>query len=425
MELITLNTSFVKKDTELFNSLLEKGAEYNALLHSPDNPYKGFTGWLDLPEKTTEQDLEELLAFVKDFRQKYPLLVVAGIGGSYLGAKAVISALGKEFEQQNVIFTGYNLNEKQLYNLLNYLQDKNFGVCVISKSGTTTETAVAFRVLWELMYKRFGKEASDRIIAITSKDRGALVKMSGKYGYKTFVIPDDVGGRYSVLTPVGLVPIAFADLDIKALLNGAKVMFETLKNETLNANIAVRYAAVRNMLYKQGYKIEILANYHSELHYFAEWWKQLFGESEGKDNKGIFPAAVDFTTDLHSLGQYIQQGERILFETVLNVKEEPKLVKVSQDKDNLDGLNYLAGKYISEINQKALEGTLQAHVDGGVPNILLEIPQINEFYLGQLIYFFEKSCAISGMLLGVNPFDQPGVEFYKKNMFKLLGKPGY
>jgi glucose-6-phosphate isomerase len=426
MEIIKLNLEHLSKfvgDNEI-EKLEYKAIEYNKELENPQGKYKDYTGWVDLPFKS-DKIIKEIKQVAKDFSQKSDLLVVIGIGGSYLGAKAVISALSNTFMQPKVLFAGINLSEEYLVELEEYLRDKNFSICVISKSGTTTEPAVSFRVLKKLLTDKVGeKEAKNRIVAITDKEKGALVKMASKTGFRTFEIPKNIGGRFSVLTPVGLFPIAFAGFDISELINGAKIMAENLshKDNMSGTNIAIEYAVVRNVLLQKGFSIEILANYNPKLHYFAEWWKQLFGESEGKENKGIFPASVDFTTDLHSLGQYIQQGQRILIETVLRVKEQAQKIIINKDIDNLDNLNYLEGKSLEYINQKAFEGTLEAHLAGGVPNIVIEMPQIRENYLGQLIYFFEKSCGISAMLLGVHPFIQPGVEAYKSNMFRLLGK---
>jgi glucose-6-phosphate isomerase len=359
---------------------------------------------------------------------------VIGIGGSYLGSKAVIDALSDSFSQikgsfevPNIVFAGQNISEDYLYELRDLLEYKEWACVVISKSGTTTEPAVAFRLLKQDLEERYGvEEARKRIIAITDAEKGALHTLAKAEGYKMYVIPDDIGGRYSVLTPVGLLPIAMAGLNIRELVQGAKDMEKLCNAEvSFENNPAARYAAVRNLLYKKGKKVEILVNYNPKLHYFAEWWKQLYGESEGKDEKGIFPASVDFSSDLHSMGQYIQQGERILFETVLSISNVNYEVRVPEDKDNLDKLNFLAGKRVDEVNKMAELGTMIAHVDGGVPNMRIKVPQLNEYYLGQLIYFFEKACGISGYALGVNPFDQPGVEAYKKNMFALLEKPGY
>ena len=362
------------------------------------------------------------------------MVVIAGIGGSYLGAKAVIDALNNSFDwlstdRKNpvIVYAGHNISEDYLAELLDFLKGRSFGIVNISKSGTTTETALAFRLLKTLLESQAGKEvAKQRIVAITDASRGALRQLADLEGYKTYVIPDNVGGRYSVLTPVGLLPIAVAGHDIKQLVEGARLMEEQCAPcTTFEANPAAVYAAVRNELYRQGKKIEILVNYHPKLHFVSEWWKQLYGESEGKENKGIFPAAVDLTTDLHSMGQWIQEGERTIFETVISLTDPNREMVIPSDKDNLDGLNYLAGKRVDQVNKMAELGTLLAHVDGGVPNLKVSLPALNERYLGQLLYFFEKACGISGYLLGVNPFDQPGVEAYKKNMFALLEKPGY
>ncbi len=395
-----------------------------------------FLGWLHLPTETTDDFLNDVEACAETLRSKCDTVVVAGIGGSYLGARAVIEALGNSLQwlvndaskAPNVIFAGNSISEDYLAELTDYLKDKKFGVINISKSGTTTETALTFRLLKKQCEAQRGKdEAKDVIVAITDAVKGAARKTAENEGYKTFVIPDNVGGRFSVLTPVGLLPIAIAGFDIKALVKGAQDMEKaTGVDVTFDQNIAAQYAAVRQALYTQkGKKIEILADFQPKLHFIAEWWKQLYGESEGKDYKGIFPASCDFTTDLHSMGQWIQEGERSIFETVLSVEESNRKVFFPHDDENLDGLNFLEGKRVDEVNKMAELGTCLAHVDGGVPNIRVSVPQLNEYYLGQLIYFFEKACGISGLLEGVNPFNQPGVEAYKKNMFALLGKPGY
>ena len=426
METIKLNLThlqyFVSQDE--INTLKIKAKDAKENLFNPAGTYQGYTGWVNLPEKTSTNFIDEIINSVAKLRTKSEYLVVIGIGGSYLGARAVISALSNAFAEQKVVFAGINLNETYLLELLDFLQNKDFGICVISKSGTTTEPAVTFRFLKDLLIKKYGeKQAFERIIAVTDREKGALVQMANQKGFKTFEIPSDIGGRFSVLTPVGLLPIAFAGFDIHKLLQGALYMQKQLQNADFEQNIAMQYAVVRNLLLKKGFNIEILANYNPKLHYLAEWWKQLYGESEGKEQKGIFPASVDFTTDLHSLGQYIQDGQRLLFETVINVAEMPNELIISKDDDNLDNLNYLNGKSLEYINQKAFEGTLEAHLSGGVPNIIIDIPKIDEFFIGQLIYFFEIACGISGILLGVHPFNQPGVEAYKSNMFRLLGKP--
>ena len=374
-------------------------------------------------------------AVANTLREKCEVVVVAGIGGSYLGARAVIEALGNSFawlvgDKKNpvILFAGNNIGEDYLAELTAYLKGKKFGVINISKSGTTTETALTFRLLKKQCEEQMGKEAAkDVIVAITDAHKGAARAAADKEGYKTFVIPDNVGGRFSVLTPVGLLPIAVAGFDIKALVSGAQNMEKATASDVAYAdNISAQYAAVRQALYTQaGKKIEIIANYQPKLHFIAEWWKQLYGESEGKDHKGIFPAACDFTTDLHSMGQWIQDGERTIFETVISIEEPNNKVLFPHDDENLDGLNFLEGKRVDEVNKMAELGTKLAHVDGGVPNIRISMPKLNEYYIGQLIYFFEKACGISGLLEEVNPFNQPGVEAYKKNMFALLNKPGY
>ncbi len=398
-------------------------------------PGNDFLGWLHLPSSITPQFLDEVQAVANTLREKCEVIVVAGIGGSYLGARAIIEALGNSFAwlvgdktNPTIVFAGNNIGEDYLFELSEYLKDKRFGVINISKSGTTTETALAFRLLKKQCEEQRGKtEAKDVIVAITDAKRGAARAAADKEGYKTFVIPDNVGGRFSVLTPVGLLPIACAGFDIKALVNGAADMEKaTAPSVPFAENIAAQYAAVRNALYtEKGKKIEIMVNYQPKLHFIAEWWKQLYGESEGKEHKGIFPASCDFTTDLHSMGQWIQEGERSIFETVISVEQPAKKLLFPNDDENLDGLNFLAGKRVDEVNKMAELGTLLAHVDGGVPNIRISVPELNEYYIGQLIYFFEIGCGISGNVLGVNPFNQPGVEAYKKNMFALLDKPGY
>ena len=392
-----------------------------------------FLGWVNLPEELTDDLLTDIEATATRLRDLCDIVVAVGIGGSYLGAKAVIEALSDSFaalrtdekRKTRVVFAGQNIGEDYLNELQDLLKDKKFGIIVISKSGTTTEPAIAFRLLKEQLESQIGKaEASKRIVAITDARRGALRQLATEEGYKTFVIADNVGGRFSVLTPVGLLPIAVAGYDIRALVEGARVM-EHATEEANDLNPSVVYAATRNALYRAGKKIEILVNYNPKLHFFGEWWKQLYGESEGKDGKGIFPASVDFSTDLHSMGQWIQDGERTIFETVISVENAEKTTVIPTDAANLDGLNYLAGKRVDEVNKMAELGTRIAHVDGGVPNIRITIPALNARSLGELIYFFEKACGISGYMLGVNPFNQPGVEAYKRNMFALLEKPGY
>lgn len=394
-----------------------------------------FLGWLHLPSSITPEFLDEIQAVANTLREKCEVVVVAGIGGSYLGARAVIEGLGNSFawlvndkKNPTILFAGNNIGEDYLYELTSYLKDKKFGVINISKSGTTTETALAFRLLKKQCEDQRGKaEAKDVIVAVTDAKKGAARTCADKEGYKSFIIPDNVGGRFSVLTPVGLLPIAVAGFDVKQLVAGAAEMEKACgKDVAFEENPAAIYAATRQALYTQAdKKIEIVCNFQPKLHYFAEWWKQLYGESEGKDQKGIFPAACDFTTDLHSMGQWIQQGERSIFETVISVETPNEKLLFPHDDENLDGLNFLEGKRVDEVNKMAELGTRLAHVDGGVPNILVNVPELNAYYLGQLIYFFEKACGISGLLEEVNPFNQPGVEAYKKNMFALLNKPGY
>lgn len=394
-----------------------------------------FLGWLHLPSSITPEFLDEIQAVANTLREKCEVVVVAGIGGSYLGARAVIEGLGNSFawlvndkKNPTILFAGNNIGEDYLFELTSFLKDKKFGVINISKSGTTTETALAFRLLKKQCEDQRGKEeAKDVIVAVTDAKKGAARTCADKEGYKSFIIPDNVGGRFSVLTPVGLLPIAVAGFDVKQLVAGAADMEKACgKDVAFEENPAAIYAATRQALYTQaGKKIEIVCNFQPKLHYFAEWWKQLYGESEGKDQKGIFPAACDFTTDLHSMGQWIQEGERSIFETVISVETPNEKLLFPHDDENLDGLNFLEGKRVDEVNKMAELGTRLAHVDGGVPNILVNVPELNAYYLGQLIYFFEKACGISGLLEEVNPFNQPGVEAYKKNMFALLNKPGY
>ncbi len=401
-------------------------------------PGNDFLGWLHLPSSITPQFLDEVQACADTLREQCEVVVVAGIGGSYLGARAVIEALGNSFawlvqsqgagsKNPIILFAGNNIGEDYLSEMTEYLKGKKFGVINISKSGTTTETALTFRLLKKQCEAQMGKEMARKVIvAVTDAKRGAARTCADKEGYKSFIIPDNVGGRFSVLTPVGLLPIACAGFDVKALVEGAQQMEKACaQNVPFDENPAAQYAAVRNALYQNGKKIEIMVNYQPKLHFMSEWWKQLYGESEGKDKKGIFPASVDFTTDLHSMGQWIQDGERTIFETVISVEEPEKELLFPEDEENLDGLNFLAGKRVDEVNKMAELGTRLAHVDGGVPNIRISMPRLNERYLGQLIYFFEIGCGISGNVLGVNPFNQPGVEAYKKNMFALLDKPGY
>lgn len=391
-----------------------------------------FLGWVDLPDGIEESMLVKIEKVAGILRQKSDVFVVVGIGGSYLGARAVIEALSHNFAHLTgnvpvILYAGQNISEDYLVDLLEVLDTKEYSMAVISKSGTTTEPAVAFRILKAHIENKYGvEEARKRIVAITDKEKGALKQLADEEAYETFVVPDNVGGRFSVLTPVGLLPIAVAGFDIRKLLEGARVMKDHLSTTTtIGENPVSAYAAVRNALYSNGMTTEIMVNYEPKLFYFTEWWKQLYGESEGKENKGIFPAGVSFTSDLHSMGQYIQEGLRNIFETVLSVEKPDKKMQVPTDKKNLDGLNYIAGKPIHQVNHMAETGTTLAHIDGGVPNLRISIPKIDEHNLGELIYFYEMACAVSGYILEVNPFDQPGVEAYKKNMFALLGKPGF
>ncbi|MCD4725429.1 MAG: glucose-6-phosphate isomerase [Bacteroidales bacterium] len=393
-----------------------------------------FLGWVDLPELSGDDLLSSIEDSAYTLAACSEIIVVTGIGGSYLGARAVIDALNHQFasllsgrKSPLILYAGHNIGEDYLTELLDILDQRDYSIIVISKSGTTTEPAIAFRILKNHLEGKYGKEeAVSRIIAITDKEKGALKELADKEGYPTFVVPDDVGGRYSVLTSVGLLPIAAAGYNIRELLKGAGDMKKLIMGSgAMDSNPAALYVAARNALYRQGKTIEIMVSYQPKLYYLTEWWKQLFGESEGKENKGIFPAGVGFTTDLHSMGQYIQEGLRNIFETVLSVEKTEHSLLIPENKDNADSLNYLAGRHIDQVNKMAELGTSIAHVDGGVPNIRISIPEVNEYYLGQLIYFFEMSCALSGYILDVNPFDQPGVEAYKKNMFALLGKPGF
>ena len=437
MKNITLDVSkavrFLKEGTVKEYESKVKAAQ--ASLENGTCPGNDFLGWLHLPSSITPEFLNEVQECANVMRDNCEAIVVAGIGGSYLGARAVIESLSNSFawlvndkKNPTILFAGNNIGEDYLYELTTYLKDKKFGVINISKSGTTTETALTFRLLKKQCEEQRGKEEAKKVIvAVTDATKGAARSCATKEGYKTFVIPDNVGGRFSVLTPVGLLPIACAGFDIKQLVAGATEMENVCgQNTPYEENPAAIYAAVRNGLYAQaGKKIEIMVNYQPKLHFISEWWKQLFGESEGKENKGIFPASCDFTTDLHSMGQWIQEGERTIYETVISVEQPEKKLLFPNDEENLDGLNFLAGKRIDEVNKMAELGTRLAHVDGGVPNIRISVPSLNEYYIGQLIYFFEIACGISGNILEVNPFNQPGVEAYKKNMFALLDKPGY
>ncbi len=410
-----------------FDALKPEAEFSNALLHTGQGAGSDFLGWVSLPSEISPELLADISSTARHLQQKADTVIIIGIGGSYLGSKAVFEALRDPFAAPKIVFAGHTLSEDYMSQLMEATKDREIAAVVISKSGTTTEPAVAFRIVKQEIEKRYGpQEAASRIVAITDSSRGALKKVATEAGYKTFTIPDDVGGRFSVLTPVGLLPLAIAGIDIEALVSGARQMEQVTGPQIpFEKNPAAQYAAARYLLYKHGFLVEILASYEPSLQYLGEWWKQLFGESEGKQNKGIFPASVSFTTDLHSLGQYIQEGERILFETVLSVREPSHTLKIEKAQDDGDGLNFLAGRRLSEVNHKAELGTSEAHVSGGVPNIRIEIPRISPTTLGELLYFFEKACGIGGYLLGVNPFDQPGVEVYKKNMFRLLGKPGF
>ncbi len=437
MKNISLNIekvfSFVPKETIYAQEA--KANECMATLHNGNGAGNDFLGWLHLPSSITEEQLADIEQTAEVLRSKCEVVVAIGIGGSYLGTRAVVEAMSNSFDALHtadrknpiLLYAGHNIGEDYLYELSEVLKGRQFGIINISKSGTTTEPALAFRILKKQLEEAVGKEeARQRIVAITDAKKGALRTLATQEGYKTFVIPDNVGGRFSVLTPVGLLPIAVAGVSIRELVAGALSMEKaTDQSVPFAENISALYAAARNELYKGGKKIEILCNFHPKLHYIAEWWKQLYGESEGKENKGIFPAAVDLTTDLHSMGQWIQEGERTIFETVISVEEPNHKVVVPTDEANLDGLNFLAGKRVDEVNKMAELGTQLAHVDGGVPNIKVTMPAVTPYYIGQLFYFFEKACGVSGYILNVNPFNQPGVEAYKKNMFALLNKPGY
>ena len=436
MQKITIDTA--KAESFLAENAV-KNLESNVLsqqqkLHDKSGAGSDFLGWLNLPSSITTEQLHEIKATAARLSKQSEIVVVVGIGGSYLGARAVIDALSDSFDHLRtdreapvVVYAGQNIGEDYTHELLDLLKHRDFSVVVISKSGTTTEPALAFRLLKGLLETKYAAaDVKDRIVAITDEQKGALRTLADREGYQTYVIPDDVGGRYSVLTPVGLLPIAIAGIDIEDLVQGARDMeTATAPGVAFEENPAAVYAAVRNLLYQDGKKIEIMVNYNPKLHYLAEWWKQLYGESEGKENKGIFPAAVDFTSDLHSMGQWIQEGERSIFETVISIEKANQKVEVPSDADDMDQLNFLAGKRVDEVNKMAELGTMVAHVDGGVPNIRISLPRLDAYYLGQLIYFFEKACGISGYVLDVNPFDQPGVEAYKKNMFALFGKPGF
>ena len=432
---LKLNLKNTGIDQKAIMKYKEKVEQIHHELHKRANAQNDFVGWLELPTNYDKEEFKRIKSAAARIQEDSEVLVVIGIGGSYLGARAVIESLTNTFDNllpeskrkhPQIFYVGNNLSPNYINDLIETLGTKDFSVNVISKSGTTTEPAIAFRIFREMLENRYGiEEARGRIYVTTDKENGALKKLADKEKYETFVIPDNVGGRYSVLTPVGLLPIAVAGIDIDKLLKGARFAQDRYCDEDLTYNECYQYAVVRNILYKNEKNIEILVNYEPKMHYMTEWWKQLYGESEGKKGKGIFPAGADFTTDLHSLGQYIQEGRRNLFETVIKIERPESNILINLDEDDLDGLNYLTGKSIDFVNKKAMEGTIQAHVDGNVPNIVITMKDLSEETMGQLIYFFELACAMSGKILGVNPFNQPGVEKYKKNMFKLLGKPGY
>lgn len=426
------NSGITEKEVLAFSNQVTK---IQKNLEKRANLEEDFVGWLNLPTDYDKDEFVRIKKAAKKIRSDSDVLVVIGIGGSYLGARAVIDSLTPSFynimssenrKSPQILYVGNNLSPVYMNDLLELISDKDISINVISKSGTTTEPAIAFRIFREVLETKYGvEEARKRIYVTTDKKRGALKQLSNEEKYETFVIPDNVGGRFSVLTAVGLLPIAASGIDIDKLMEGAKEAQVKYSKNKLEENDCYKYAVVRNILYNKGKTIEVLANYEPKLHYFTEWWKQLYGESEGKELKGIFPAGVDLTTDLHSMGQYIQQGRRDLMETVINVKEDSSDITIQLDNQNLDGLNYLSGKTLGYVNTKAMEGTIQAHVTGKVPNMFIELEKLDEKNIGELIYFFEKACAISGSILGINPFDQPGVEEYKKNMFRLLEKPGY
>ena len=426
------NSGMDKKNIMEYKEIVEN---IHKELHDRANNENDFVGWLELPTNYDKEEFERIKKSAKRIQNDSDILVVIGIGGSYLGARAVIESLTSTFynmlpdkirKTPQILYAGNNLSPNYINELVELIGDKDFSVNVISKSGTTTEPAIAFRIFREILENKYGiEEARSRIYVTTDKQKGALKTLADGEGYEEFVIPDNIGGRYSVLTAVGLLPIAVAGIDIDKLMEGARIAQERYADSSLKYNECYQYAVVRNILYKLNKNTEILVNYEPKMHYFTEWWKQLYGESEGKEQKGIFPAGVDFTTDLHSMGQYIQEGRRNLFETVIAINKPNSNITINPDDDNLDGLNYLAGKQLDFVNKKAMEGTIKAHVSGDVPNIVVNLERLDETVIGQLIYFFEKACAMSGLILGVNPFNQPGVEEYKKNMFKLLEKPGY
>ncbi|MBR4261206.1 MAG: glucose-6-phosphate isomerase [Clostridia bacterium] len=426
------NSDLSMKEIMVYSEKVEK---IHMMMNKKANSKTEFLGWLEWPSKYGKREFEKIKKCAKQIQDNSDILIVIGIGGSYLGARAVIDSLTncfynlqdkKERKFPRIIYVGNNLSSTYINDVIEFVQDKDFSINVISKSGTTTEPAIAFRIFRNLLEDKYGiKEAQKRIYVTTDKEKGALRQLADEEDYETFVIPNNIGGRYSVLTPVGLLPIAVAGIDIDKIMEGARFAQEKYSDSNLKYNDCYKYAVARNILYKEDKNIEILATYNPKLHYLIEWWKQLFGESEGKELKGIFPTGAEFTTDLHSLGQYIQEGRRNLFETVIDIEKEESDITINYEDDNLDGLNYLADKSLSYVNKKAMEGTIKAHVDGNVPNIILKMEKIDEETIGHLIYFFEKACAMSGILLEVNPFNQPGVEKYKTNMFSLLKKPGY
>ena len=434
MNRIVLDYSKSQIGTHELDYLKEPVAQMHRLLHEKKGAGNDYVGWVDYPLNYDKEEFERVVRAAEKIKKDSQVLIVIGIGGSYLGARAAIEMLAHSFynllpedqrQAPQIFFAGQNISGTYHRQLLDLIKDKEVSLVVISKSGTTTESAIAFRLLRAFMEEKYGEDASKRIYAITDKSKGALRKLAEDKGYETFIIPDDVGGRYSVLTPVGLLPIAAAGIDIRSIMKGAQDACQEYKKEELMENPCYQYAAVRSILYRKGKAIEVLAAYEPALRFFAEWWKQLYGESEGKDWKGIFPASVEFSTDLHSMGQFLQDGTRNIFETVIWVEKSKEEIGILEDPDNLDGLNFISGKTMDFVNRKAFEGTLLAHTDGQVPNLIIRIPEADAYNFGRLVYFFEKACGISGYLLGVNPFDQPGVEEYKKNMFALLGKPGY
>ncbi|MCT4565985.1 MAG: glucose-6-phosphate isomerase [Maledivibacter sp.] len=435
MKNITFDYSNAFVENKKIEDLRKSISHAHKMLHNKMGAGKDFLGWMDYPVGYDKNEFNRIKEAAEKIRKNSDIFIVIGIGGSYLGARAAIEALSHSFynmlpkskkNRPEIIFVGNNISGTYLRHLMDVIEGKDISINVISKSGTTTEPAIAFRILKTYLEEKYGKEkARERIYATTDKCKGALRELSNREGYETFVIPDDIGGRFSIFTPVGMLPIAVAGLDVDGVLKGAEAGRKEYMEEDLHNNPCYQYAAIRNILYNEGKIIEVLVNYEPSLHYISEWWKQLYGESEGKDGKGIFPAAVDFSTDLHSMGQYLQDGKRHLFETVLNIEKPREDMEIIEDEVNLDNLNYLSGKTMDFVNKKAFQGTLLAHMDGGVPNLIINIPNMEEYYFGKLIYFFEKACGISGYLLDVNPFDQPGVESYKKNMFALLGKPGF